>query len=424
MGAGPSARVAPGPWPLPIRIGFNGVAPGDKADIAASALRARPGVAVISGDAAGGAAGGVERGATISVSACGDLRAFVSGRLRGEGPRADLSEVATRVEACECGSGFEADLACDAVARVRTPEAAALAAAHRAVCLVHLDPEGAAPACRVLNDHGALDGLDPATLVGPFAARAHAESWAAMLDTRFELCRKPSVLARQPGAEACHYKDMGLCPAPCDGSEPMDRYRARAREALAFDGAAFAAERARLTDAVGALASAMDFEQAGALQQRLGTLDAARSPGIGWVTTMDRFRVLAAMPAGRKGWARVFLHDASGTDVLADVDATRDGFEDAVIRMVGEARSRASAGCPFDGAAADRAALIAQHARSGRRTRGRVLMLGAEASGTGAGSLDQGINRADLIRAVRRAADATPVLPGSTPPDEGDGSTR
>jgi len=41
----------------------------------------------------------------------------------------------------------------------------------------------------------------------------------------FDLCRYYNVLVEAPGARACAYKEMGKCPAPCDGSISMEQYR-------------------------------------------------------------------------------------------------------------------------------------------------------------------------------------------------------
>ena len=427
-GSGPGN---PGPWPLPIRLDLGPFPAGARAEASERSLRARPGVAVFVGEASDNAD---QRGCahTISVSACGDLRAFVTGRLRGDGPRADMSEVTTLVEACEAGSGFEADLACDAVARARTPEAGAMAAARRGHFFVHLDPDADAPACRVM-DGGALgQGLPARTLVGPFAARSHAESWAAMLDGAHELCRKPTLLAQRPEARACEYKDMGLCPAPCDGSEPMEAYRDRARGALRFDGAALEARRAEFAAEIADASASMDFERAATLKEETGALESARSPGIAWITTMDRFAVLAVMPSGKKGWARVFLHARGRTETLADVDASVKGIGEVVAGMVRDAIARLARGGSnwlLDADGADAVAAGAQHARSGRRTRGRLMLIdGGDRSSREAGggmALDGGIDPADLDmaslgRAIRKAANsaASAAVPESPDPGE------
>lgn len=399
-----NASAEPPAWPLQIRVDLAGVAPSDKAGVAERALRARPGVAVfvsLRPDEPG------EGPRALSVSACGDLRAFVAGRLRGEGPRPDLSEVTTGIEACESGSGFEADLACDAVARVRTPEAAALMASQRSAVFVHLDPGHTAPACRVIDDASSLEGLDPGTIIGPFGARSHAEAWSAMLDARFELCRKPATLALRPNAEACSYKDMGLCPAPCDGSEPMDDYRGRVREALAFDGDRLACERARSLELIAEAAAGMDFEQAGVLRAAHDALESARCPGVEWITTMNRFGALAVMPSGKAGWVRIIVHRGGISRVLGDLRVRRgdelDSRVETVIAMVDRAAS-GGVGARFSELAGDGAGLIATHLRSSRRTSGRFVRIDWGVWGQGEGPLDRGIDCADLGSAIRRAA--------------------
>ena len=41
----------------------------------------------------------------------------------------------------------------------------------------------------------------------------------------FDLCRYHHVLVESPAAKPCAYKEMGKCPAPCDGTISMAQYR-------------------------------------------------------------------------------------------------------------------------------------------------------------------------------------------------------
>ncbi len=388
------------PWPLPRRVDLANQSIEDRAATAEASLRARTGVAVLIGD-------GPEGEIPIQVGACGDLRAFVAGRLRGDGPRADLSRVVTRVEACECGSGFEADLAFTAIARAIAPEIADRTAAQRAGVFVHLDPESTVPACRVITEADRLEGLAPGTLVGPFPARSHAEAWAGLLNTRFELCREPATLALHPTAQACAYKEMGLCPAPCDGSEAMDSYRVRCRAALIFDGIALERERVSMEARIREAAASMDFETAARLKREAESLAGVRIPAVGAITTMDRFGVVGVAPAGRAGWARVFVHRGGRTAVAGDVRA-KGGEAASVVSAMAVACAPVAPGT-FGAVGADAVAIIAQHLRSSRRTRATLLPV---TWGDGP-ILERGPDPADLARAIRRAGGVETDSPDS-----------
>lgn len=72
------------------------------------------------------------------------------------------------------------------------------------------------------------------TCFGPFPTAAAARKRVETLEDLFDLCRYPHILEKAPHGEACAYKEMGRCPAPCDGSVSMEAYREQLREAVAF----------------------------------------------------------------------------------------------------------------------------------------------------------------------------------------------
>jgi hypothetical protein len=303
------------PWPLPFRRDLRDTPTRDRAEAASSALPAGPGVAVIVGSDPSG--GGPTR--AVLVAATADLRAFASRRLTAEGPRADLAPLAVGVLACRAGSGFEAELAQDALSAAWTPSAHAEACSRRRPWFLVLEPAADEPVWRVVDDPPSSAAWS--NMVGPFPTRNAATVFGRALDDRFELCREPRLLAQRPGATACAYKEMGRCPAACDGSEPMSAYRGRAREALAFAGRGAGEERACLERRMSEAVSSMDFETAASVRTELERLAPFEARGSAWATTIDRFRVLAVVPSGRRGWARLIACSPRGAAVLADCDA-------------------------------------------------------------------------------------------------------
>lgn len=279
---------------------------------------------------------------TVQVAATGDLRAFARRRLvETDGPRTDLSEVVTRVRAARLGSMFEADCAFLEWARELTPASYGAALDRWRVWFLRLDPSDHAPVWRKLHA-GEAAGMDPATLIGPIQTKDAAAKYGRGLDDLFELCREPGLLADRPRARACAYKEMG-CPAPCDGSEPIEAYRERVGQALAL--AADGLERATTENeqSMRAAAGAMDFERAAELRVRGERLAGLGKRAFRWATRLDRFGVVAVGPTGRKGWARVLTHALGETRWWGDVPV--EGCEDAANALFGEEGVRRRSRC-------------------------------------------------------------------------------
>jgi len=375
------ALAASLPWPMPIILDFSGIPRAEQAGHLAARLRSRPGIVIFYSMRDG-------KPTPVQVTASGDVRAFVERRLGGDGPRVDFSGEVAGALACECGSGFEADLARAAVARVLMPGETRRAAG--VLAYVHLDPGSNAPACRVVEEPTRFAAR---ALIGPFARRAHAEAFAAMLDARFSLCREPATLAGWPDAIACSYKEMGSCPAPCDGSETMESYRARVGLAVSFDGGKIAGVLGDYERAIKSASASMDFEgAAGLTRERVAMADAAGPMGS-WITTMDRFGVLAVMPTGKSGWARIFIHRGGKSRPCGDVRASGDDPAGVAWQMTRLAMNQEpDPGRVFSADDGEAVALIYACLRTSRKIRGTMLQLDSEPS------------KDVLERAIRRAA--------------------
>ncbi len=242
-------------------------------------------------------------------------------------PRTDLSSIVARADLTLVGSGFEADLAFLEVARRAMPATWEALTERWRGWFIHLDPE--VPGWRKTNLGDAASGTMPAEiqhLIGPVNSKNLASKLGEIIDDAFDLCRYPRELALAPRGTACAYKEMGRCPAPCDGSEPIDSYRSRVRGALdelrldpACRGSAWQHDMQRA-------AGAQDYRVAADLKGRLDRLDALGKPALREARPMDTLRFVAIYGAGRAGWARAWwidpwtchpLGDFSGADLNA-----------------------------------------------------------------------------------------------------------
>jgi DNA polymerase-3 subunit epsilon len=278
-------------------------------EAAAGLLAARPGVVALEDQA--------ER--TVLLGTTADARAFVSNRCAAsaEGKRAELGPVTARAVVTPVASGFEADLVYLAMARGRTPGAYAKLMARWGTFVVRLDAGDEFPETSVLAIDRAA-GQRPESLLGPVGEQ-HAGRLADGAVDAFDLCRFPSILKQAPGGVACAYKEMGRCPAPCDGTEGMESYRRRVRGAVERLGLAGSHRTAGMVAEIKAAAVEGRYEAAAALKKVLGRIETLDAGGLRGVTTMDRFRHVVVGAGAKARTARVYGWIGGRLASVADV---------------------------------------------------------------------------------------------------------
>jgi hypothetical protein len=90
----------------------------------------------------------------------------------------------------------------------------------RPAWFVHVNPEAEFP--RYVKS---TDLTKPGLYLGPVEDKHVAARLIELVEDLFDLCRYYNLLTEAPNARACAYKEMGKCPAPCDGSISMEQYR-------------------------------------------------------------------------------------------------------------------------------------------------------------------------------------------------------
>lgn len=279
-------------------------------------------------------------GRTVLIATTGNIRSWAQRRFQVREPgqrsaRAELRGIVRFVRACEAGSRFEADLAYLALARER------MASAHRSVTdrwqgwFVHVDPVAEHPnfvkaVTRSLGD----DSWRAGTLIGPFGNKHAAGRAMDVLTDLFDLCRYHHLLVQSPCARACAYKEMGKCPAPCDGSETLESYRGRVEAAcvLMRGGVEVAIESTK--ERMHRASVDQDFEQAAMEKRLVDGLQPLLKRGCVWARTLDVFSLCAVAQGGDARTARLFAIGAGGVERVADVgvDAALGVWEDAAQR--------------------------------------------------------------------------------------------
>lgn len=270
-----------------------------------------------------------EAGQTMSLAVAANVRRLVRRRLtpveREDGPtrRVDFSKLARRVAAAPVGSTFEADWAYLQLARQRVPHAASTLTDRWRGWFVHVNPRHAFPRLVKTSTPGQPPTGTEGVYLGPVADKHTAARLIEALQGGFDLCRYHHILIEAPNGRACAYKEMGRCPAPCDGTVSMAHYRAQVEDAVAFAG--------RRDDALTTLEARMaqhsadlDFEAAERCRRQIEDLQPITKPAFAHVDRLERFRYIAVAQGEHPDFARMFVIAGGWIAPVADVPIDRE----------------------------------------------------------------------------------------------------
>lgn len=248
-----------------------------------------------------------EAGRPLLLSTTRNLRASIVNRMRPDAAeertrRTDYAAVCQSVQWRPAFSRFEADWAHLELARRLMPDGYGEMIQHRRVWWLHVDPEADFPRFQVFRRPDRRSGR----WIGPLPTRGAARSAIEALEEMLELCRYYEVLTQAPHGVACAYKEMGKCPAPCDGSVGMDDYRHRISRAADLLLEGLGDWRAEREAAMKAAAAELSFERAGAIKAELDRAAALEHDDLRCVGALPDMRRLVLMPGRRKGCVRAF----------------------------------------------------------------------------------------------------------------------
>jgi hypothetical protein len=265
----------------------------------------------------------------LLLATVGDLRAALKRRfeeLPGEvkSKRIDFAKVCTRILWRRVDSSFAANWWYWRAARVLFPATYAALVPWRTSWWIAVERAGSAVFPRMRRTSDLRDGgFDYA---GPVRDKHATERMIETVIDLFDLCRYHPVLLQAPAGKACAYKEMGKCPAPCDGSVPAEWYAGQMRKAWGFiTGETRAAWKAEIEAQMRAAAGRLEFETAGRLKKvltRAGGLE-GRGGGAGEATALvknlDAFSFVSLQPAKGKPWLEPWLVHGGAVEVLPQV---------------------------------------------------------------------------------------------------------
>jgi excinuclease ABC subunit C len=271
-------------------------------------------------------------GTALYVGKSVNLRRRVRGYFYGGGPRsertAEMLALARRVEWRATGSDLEARL--DEARRiVATRPVYNRALRNRARgWYLEIDWRDPFPRLRVARSPRA-----GARRFGPYRGRKAPERIARLLEHAFRLRSCGGRLTPDPAGSPCLSHGVGLCSAPCIAAVGLSAYRAQVEAAARWlaDPRYAIDLRAGLSAERNQASVGLDFERAGAMQRRIGWLDALEEeratlerPWVerSWMIALPHAlpgrSVLIAMVRGRVLPVREVDWEADGADAVAD----------------------------------------------------------------------------------------------------------
>jgi hypothetical protein len=304
-----------------------------------------------------------------------NLRASLKRRLSGLetvglSKKVNYREVVRRVYWRRVDSGFEADWVYLESARHVFARTYQGMVGFRPAWFVHVNPDARFPRYTKTTDLTARAGM----LIGPVEDKHAAGRLVALAEDAFDLCRYYNILTEAPRGKACAYKEMGKCPAPCDGSISMDQYRGMmARSAAVMISPGEFLEE--LTRRMQSAAAALQFEAAGKIKVLMDPVSQFGQGPFRHVRRLEGFVFLGVQRGPGPGPAKLFLITPGGIEEIAGLIDEPVGAAELLEYVSGRAGERAA--CDMTVAGIERMGLVAHHLFSSRQTQGFFLRLDA-----------------------------------------------
>jgi hypothetical protein len=208
---------------------------------------------------------------------------------------------------------------------------------------------------------------------GPIRDRTAAGKLIDTLEDLFDLCRYHHILLQTPHGKACAYKEMGKCPAPCDGSVPLSWYEGQMHAAFNFitnEDSSRATWRAAEETRMKTAAATLAFEQASRIKQRLERARLIETDPYTHMTPLHEFTFLALQPGqGRTHIEPWWIH--AGQVECWPQFKKKDIPTATLFARCAEKTDAPTP--PIDAAATEQIALLAHHLFRGDREPGIYL---------------------------------------------------
>ena len=265
--------------------------------------------------------------------------------------RVDYRQIVRTVRWRRVDSEFEADLIYLEAARRLFPDTYRSMTGYRPAWFVHVNPDTAFPRFTKTADLSLSTGV----YLGPLDSKGDAAKLIEQTQDLFDLCRFYPILVQAPDGAACAYKEMGKCPAPCDGSISMESYRHTVRwaaDSVPDPAPLLADATARMKSA----AAALNFEAAGRVKKYVDDIERLNDRKFRHVKRLEQFRWVSLQAGPREGTAKVFLVTPAEVREVAGLIGPPAGWSDVLRRMLESAGEPSRAGVD-----AERVSAVSHH---------------------------------------------------------------
>jgi excinuclease ABC subunit C len=313
-------------------------------------------------------------GRPIQLLCVKNLRASLKRRLGGDeiiGPsrKVNYRDLVRRVYWRRVDSVFEADLVYLDIARQVFPKSYRGMVGFDPAWFVYVNPDHRFPRYVKTIDLSKQRGV----YIGPVADKHAAARLMQLIEDAFDLCRYYNILVESPGARACAYKEMGKCPAPCDGTISMAQYRQlvgwSAEVAVAPE--EFVRQTTRRMEAA---AKELNFESAAKIKQYLAQISQFARGSYRHARRLDDFKFVSLQHGPREGSAKVFLITPGAVEAIAGfIDEPGGPIAAAMLRELLDRAAGAASDLSEEGA--ERIGVVADHLFRARRVSGVFLPL-------------------------------------------------
>jgi excinuclease UvrABC nuclease subunit len=265
-------------------------------------------------------------------------------------------------------SNFEADWIYYEAARRLFPDTYRGMVGFRPAWFVHVDPDAQFPRYTKTTDLTKPAGV----IVGPVEDKHAAARMMEIIEDAFDLCRYHNILVESPNARACAYKEMGKCPAPCDGSVSLEQYRrlVELSASALVDPADYIRDQTRrMQQAAGELR----FEIAAKIKAYIEDLSELGKGPFRHARRLGDFTFLSMQRGPNARSAKIFLITPGRIEEIADLIGEPAHPADVLRLAFSLAAERA--GAPVDVTGAERIGVVAHHLFQSRQTHGVFLPL-------------------------------------------------
>jgi hypothetical protein len=260
----------------------------------------------------------------IQTGATSDCKRFVADRL-GESDEPDTpsarvthKDICARILVWRTGSSFESDWLTLTLARALDPALHAQLTDRLRPPVLALDRSTMTWRTTDLGP----DTIAPSvSLIAPIRTTDGARALGERADDLYDLCRYPLELAKSPIGTPCVYKDMGKCPAPCDGSEPIETYNERAERAFTMLERGVRARIDELASEIERASADMDFERAATLKPRLDALRSLPDDVRAHARALTGRTLVVVSRATKRRWCILWTLGRSGLTPIATLFA-------------------------------------------------------------------------------------------------------